>query len=118
MNFARLIVFCLASWLATGCAHTSYARVPKPSIPATEAGCKQLDGNWGPLGISGTLRCDIKTSDSGKRCTDSRECQGSCLAPEGTEAGVSVFGACSAYVSNFGNVILVTDGKADPYNVE
>ena len=118
MNFARFILLTLAACFAIGCAHSSSTLAEKPSIPTTESGCKEMGGNWGPLGISGTLRCDVKTTDAGRTCKDSRECQGSCVAPDGTAAGARITGSCSAYVANFGNVIFVTDGVADPYDVE
>ena len=62
--------------------------------------------------------CDLKATDSGKACTDSKQCQGACLAPAGAAAGTAATGSCSPYVANFGNVGLVPNGTVEQVNVE
>ena len=62
--------------------------------------------------------CDLKATDSGKVCSDSSECQGSCVTPDSIASDSKASGTCSAYVSDFGNVKLVEHGKVVLLNVE
>jgi hypothetical protein len=92
-----------------------------PPIPQTESECNARGGHWTTLGLPDADKpktCDLKTSDSGKRCFDSSECEGSCIAPDHIQSGHTASGLCSEYVSNFGNLRLVEDGKVELLNVE
>jgi hypothetical protein len=107
--------------LAVGCATVSYTEVKKPVMPKTEAECLAAGGDWTTLGLPYPNKpkvCDLKAADKGKPCTDSRQCQGICVPPEGAADGSTVSGQCSAYVRNYGNVRWVKDGKVESLNVE
>ena len=122
MTFLHALVLSIVPLLISACAGPRLAAtVPKPAVPQTAAECGARGGNWTTLGISYPGKpkvCDLKTTDSGKACSDSSECQGSCVAPDSVVSGVNASGTCSAYVSNFGNVKLVEHGKVMLLNVE
>ena len=97
------------------------AEVQKPVIPKSVAECVRAGGDWTVLGLpypNKPKMCDLHTTDKGKSCTDSKECQGICEPPEGAADGTSASGTCSEYVSNFGNVRRLKDGKVESLNVE
>lgn len=61
-----------------------------------KASCEKIGGKWGtwsdhPDAVS---KCNLPTSDAGKICTDSDQCQSYCQAEEGTEIGSQVSGKC------------------------
>jgi hypothetical protein len=122
MTSLRVLVLISIPVLVSACAgQRPVATVAKPSIPQTETACSARGGNWTTLGLPYPGKpkiCDLKTTDSGKLCSDSSECQGSCIAPEGVARGLKATGTCSAYVSNFGNLKLVEHGKVVLLNVE
>ena len=70
------------------------------------------------MGLFQNVGCDIRTTDAGRACTDSSQCQATCLGPNGVHAGDRVIGACSAYVANFGNITKIENGKVVLLNVE
>ena len=73
----------------------SYARI-KPIIPADEATCVARGGSWSQVGLPGSPpTCDLPTTDAGRACSDSIDCEGECLAQG--KAGI-----CSANVREFG----------------
>jgi hypothetical protein len=95
------------------------------------AQCLRQGGRWEVLGFSGP-GCKLPTSDSGKPCSDSRECQGLCLADneeikvdngqgflipdpqlieEMNANGVELHGICSAWQSTFGCQVVVENGE-------
>lgn len=116
-----LLAPCLALAVSACADQKLVATVAKPSIPQTEVECAARGGNWAVLGLPYPGKpkiCDLKTTDSGRVCSDSSECQGSCVAPEGVEGGLKTIGTCSAYMANFGNVRLVEHGKVELLNVE
>jgi hypothetical protein len=97
------------------------AEVRKPVVPKSEAECLRAGGSWTVLGLpypDKPKMCDLPATDKGKSCTDSKECQGICEPPESVAIGASASGACSAYVSNFGNVRHLKGGKVESLNVE
>jgi hypothetical protein len=122
MTLLRVLVWITFPLVISACAGPRLAAtVPKPAIPQTATECGARGGNWTTLGIPYPGKpkvCDLKTTDSGKVCSDSSECQGSCLAPDRVASGVKASGTCSAYVSNFGNVKRVEHGKVVLLNVE
>ena len=121
MHLPRLAVFSVALALL-GCSQpASPPAVVKPTIPTTEAECLARGGSWTTLGLpmpDKPKTCDLKATDSGKNCSDSKQCQGVCLAPAGVAAGTAASGSCSPYVANFGNVSMVTNGIVEQVNVE
>jgi hypothetical protein len=122
MTLLRVIVLVSIPLLISACSgQSSLAAVAKPSIPQTEAECSARGGNWTTLGLPYPGKpkvCDLKTTDSGKVCSDSSECQGSCVAPEGIASSLKATGVCSAYISSFGSLKLVEHGKVVLLNVE
>jgi len=44
--------------------------------------CEALEGNWSRRGLGGLLSCSLPTSDAGKVCRNSFECQSYCIADE------------------------------------
>jgi hypothetical protein len=122
MTFLRVLVLIIAPLSVSACANPRLAAtVAKPAVPQTAAECSARGGNWTALGLPYPGKpkvCDLKTTDSGKVCSDSSECQGSCLAPERVMSGTHAVGTCSAHVSNFGNIRLVEHGKVESLDVE
>ena len=56
------------------------ADVVKLTVPRTKDGCVAAGGDWilaGPQMV--VWYCALKTSDGGKVCVTSRECQGECV---------------------------------------
>jgi len=67
----------------------------------------------------------MHTTDGGKRCTSSEQCQWACLGPyeacwgsQNAIKGSSVVGACSEDNADFGNVVYVENGSVRCVNVE
>ena len=109
------VVLMLASTVVFG------AEVRKPVIPQSEAECVRAGGSWTVLGLpypDKSKVCDLPATDKGKSCTDSKECQGICEPPESATDGAPASGACSDYVSNFGNVRQLKRGKVESLHVE
>jgi hypothetical protein len=122
MTFLRVLAVTIVPLMASACAGPKLAATAaRPAIPQTAAECAARGGNWTTLGLPYPGKpkvCDLKATDSGKVCSDSSQCQGSCIAPDSVASGVKASGTCSAYVSNFGNVKLVEHGKVVLLNVE
>ena len=121
MKMRALLILCVGITLAACSQIDSRPVGAKPTIPTTEAECLDRGGSWTTLGLpmpDKPKTCDLKASDAGKVCTDSTQCQGACLAPPGAVSGGAATGACSAYLTNAGNLLLVTDGVVERLNVE
>lgn len=73
-----------------------------------EEACLKKGGTWGRLGLSLKEECNLPTSDGGKKCTDSSECDGSCI---GEREGVTS-GKCSDRTIVKGCYPFVENGKA------
>lgn len=50
------------------------------SYPADKDSCESQGGQWGPVGLSPKEICVMPTTDAGKVCSDSRDCQSACVA--------------------------------------
>jgi hypothetical protein len=97
-------------------ATASYTDVQQPIIPDTETECIAAGGHWTALGLPRPNKpkvCDLKATDKGKPCTDSRHCQGTCISPQGAKLGDPVVGSCSEYLLNYGTVCRVREGKVE-----
>lgn len=95
--------------------------VEKPEVPGTEAGCLAKGGHWTTLGLpmpDKPKTCDLKATDAGRPCVDGSQCQGECVAPEAATSGDKARGQCSAYLSDFGNVLRVSHGTVEAINIE
>lgn len=75
----------------------------------SEKECLEKGGKWGKLGLSPKEECNLPTSDSGEKCTDGSECEGSCI---GERAGVTS-GKCSKWTIVRGCYPFVSNGKAE-----
>ena len=122
MTFLRVLVLLIVPLVISACAAPRLvAPVAKPAVPQTAVECAARGGDWTTLGVPYPGKpkvCDLKATDSGKVCSDSSECQGSCVAPDSVASGAKASGTCSAYVSNFGNVKRVEHGKVVGLDVE
>ena len=86
--------------------------VVKPRIPLTENECSARGGQWvhNTIVLSSAF-CSIATTDAGKRCSDSSECQGTCNAVL-AYGSTSFRGECSSVlVSQGGCPKFVERGK-------
>lgn len=89
------------------------------STARTEAECTEQGGEWGFFGDTIVRRCNVKTADAGKACTDSGECQGDCVASlserdkETLSAGQALFmeGKCSVQTLSLGCNYFVRQGQ-------
>ena len=68
---------------------------PEEGISGKEQ-CEITGGLWGIWGnsLSTTASCNPATSDVGKECTDSSQCQSFCQAKEGSEINSESIGMC------------------------
>jgi hypothetical protein len=69
--------------------------VAKPAIPQTEAACLARGGEWilvGPQNV--TKFCFLLTTDAGKSCNSSADCQSECVEKESGNACADSFGGC------------------------
>lgn len=87
---------------------------------AEEEECEAAGGVWQVWGISEHPSCNLRTSDAGVPCTDSRECQGECVAdlfPDALCDGV-VAGQCSEFRTPFGCFCFMHEGLANAICVD
>jgi hypothetical protein len=100
---------------------TSFAQQPmlrwKQDVPSTEKECIARGGRWGSVGIPGNPyppECTLATSDSGKICKNTEDCQGYCVVPgeiSPTPSRSYSQGICSDHYPMFGCVTYLQDGK-------
>ncbi len=79
---------------------------------AAEQDCLDAGGRWEDWGDVGQEACNLPTSDAGRPCSDSQECESYCEAPQGTEPGAAVEGACYGWM-HASCMQEVRDGVAD-----
>ena len=67
--------------------------VPTPTLPLKEKeqACLKAGGVFVKIGLRDVEVCNFKTTDAGKSCTDSQQCQGSCV----TEDANATSGNCT-----------------------
>jgi hypothetical protein len=89
------------------------------SYPTNKTSCEAQGGNWGPIGLSPQEVCVLPTTDAGKSCSDSSECQAACVAEltEGQRAAlllnhtpVRTTGRCTAWKTSVGCNAYVENG--------
>ena len=51
-----------------------------PKALLTQEACEAAGGEWGTFGLVPKERCNRHTSDAGKVCNDSSECESECIA--------------------------------------
>lgn len=75
---------------------------PVKQVPTNAEDCRKGGGNVAHVGLPGSpQKCVITTTDAGKSCADSDECQGICLAPKNSTRGSSWRGTCSKHVVEY-----------------
>lgn len=67
------------------------------ATPKTKEECEKLNGIWGQIGLSLEPICRFKTSDGGKICTNSNQCEGSCIENYDKETAMPTSGKCSEF---------------------
>lgn len=98
--------------LLTACSQPAQ-RPSDPAQPvASESDCLQRGGQWMQLGRAQVKQCLLRTNDAGKACSDSAQCEGLCLAPEGSQDGAAVGGTCAVDTNKFGCQQRLRDGVA------
>ncbi|EKD23134.1 MAG: hypothetical protein ACD_83C00039G0001 [uncultured bacterium] len=113
---ALIIIICVGVYLV-------YALVVDRSVGSTatnstanttssaEKECLAKGGEWEKIGMGLSKQCNMTFSDANKKCTDSSECQGQCIA----ENPQSIVGKCSSRSSaSIGCHSLMMNGKASP----
>ena len=67
-----------------------------PRVAIDQESCEEVGGEWKVWGnaLGAVAECNLPTSDSGKICSDSSECESYCEAPSGSEIGSRVVGEC------------------------
>ena len=78
--------------------------------------CDKAKGEWLSKPLNGDYFCNIPTVDSGKKCKDDAECQGSCLAEvEGDyhkTPRIPAIGRCSEMKVVLGCLYYIENGEA------
>lgn len=80
MTTRYLLIFASVIGLLSCAMHPSDPPVARPSLPQAEAECVARGGEWifaGPQNI--TKYCFLKTTDGGKACKTSSQCQSECV---------------------------------------
>jgi len=120
---SRPVTIVLCILVLAACAKSDI-RVAKLHLPKTESECVMSGGNW-QQDFFRNFYCFMHTTDGGKRCTSSEQCQWACLGPQdaclGPQNAVKsskLVGACSENDADFGNVVYVENGNARCVNVE
>ena len=100
----------------------SKLKITATAVPITKESCEALGGKWEKIGLASEESCNLPTSDAGKVCSDSSECEGSCLAEltaddldKISQQGKVVYteGKCSPWRITAGCNAFVTDGKVE-----
>jgi len=83
--------------------------------------CESAGGRWGTVGLNPDEVCNMPTSDAGKECLSSAECEGDCIARLTDDEMEQVMGGqpvehtgeCSAWKLTVGCLAYVEDGRVD-----
>jgi len=112
-------------WQTKGHPQTSQplTSCPKKTVlPDNQVDCLNLQGEWGPVGIYPQPICQLNAADFGRKCYDSSECQGRCMADFDQEKSrklmskkisLSALGYCSQKVFVVGCMPEVKQGKVN-----
>jgi len=82
-----------------------------------QASCESSGGAWGPIGLQQREMCNFPTQDKGKRCYDSIQCQGECIADVSQEeidnahGELSTHGRCTGWTIISGCKARVNNGR-------
>lgn len=91
---------------------------PDKAAVTNERDCLREGGQWTQLGRAPVKQCLRQTTDAGKACSDSDQCQGQCMAPAGSVDGTEVGGSCSVDTNPFGCQQRVRGGMASTICVD
>jgi len=91
------------------------------AIPKDEASCLALGGRWDRIGMNPRKQCNLPTADAGRVCSDSSDCEGTCLAGltdsqmNDARAGksIKITGACTPWRITVGCQARVQSGKVE-----
>lgn len=95
---------------------------PKIEIPKDKETCLAKNGKWAKIGPAPVESCNLPTSDGGKECTDTSECEGTCLAALSNEEQnlvmrekktIQTKGKCTPWVITVGCQARVQNGKVN-----
>lgn len=92
--------------------YKQYLSKPRLEInpwPNDQESCEVLKGIWKPGNVDFPIKqgyCNLPTTDWGRNCTDSTQCQGMCATNKNVPRGTKVFGKCSERIGS-------TDGCAN-----
>ncbi len=69
---------------------------PTTRSPTDKNSCEQLGGQWKiwSNALNARPKCNLPTSDSGKECTDSSQCESYCQAEKSLKPGSQTTGKC------------------------
>ncbi len=78
---------------------TAETTITTTTIPTDKESCETLGGKWGVFGLIREERCILPTSDAGKSCTDSNQCESACIGYKCYQWN-PVPGGCYDFVEN------------------
>lgn len=99
--------------LVSGCSYEPVKPIVRSAIPENETDCAAQGGTWGGLGLRVSGVCVLPTTDGGKKCSDSSECQGACVTTSNVSSGTRVTGVCTHKRPVAGALTYVVDGRAE-----
>jgi hypothetical protein len=88
-------------------------------LPRDKLACESLNGRWGRIGLAPTEQCNLPTSDAGRVCNDSSDCDSLCIADltsqqrDGitrTRSPIITSGRCAPWVVTVGCIPIVEQG--------
>ncbi len=109
-------------WLMNGSSQRSQQETTAASTtvqspyPSTEKACSAQGGKWGRIGFNPESRCNLRTRDGGKSCTDYRQCEGTCVAgdPKTSTGPNNASGQCTEWKITLGCKSIMRDGRRLP----
>ena len=78
-----------------------------PVVSDAQKMCAEKGGVWGKIGLSQEAKCNMPTTDSGKACTDSHQCEGICAG----QNAKAVSGMCTSWKITSGCYFVINKGK-------
>lgn len=120
--FKYLLLIAIITVSACSSSEKDFQITPEPKLSLsqqaeslkTSASCKAKGGSWEKIGKPQREGCILPTSDAGKNCTDSKQCQVACItSKENIQPGTQVTGQCHDSTYQFGCRTYVADGKAE-----
>ena len=115
-KYSILVTLILAPFFISGCI-TGIYQDESDGRPQDEQTCEEQGGQWEDLGVLEGHACNLPTKDAGHECSDSTQCDGSCILKDGdvsltnVNGEMKVVGQCSAWDLNEGCRSFIEDGK-------